>query len=320
MTNQEEISAIKARIAKSESDTRTWRVSGYRESSVEAYDDAQAEELQLEAKLAQSGAALEKNRPPVFRSLTALTSATVGATDGPIGTVSSALFDDKSWAIRYLVVNTGTWLSGRKVLLSPYAVMTPWSGDRSISVALTQQQVRSSPDIDTHQPVTRQHEREHLRHYEYPEYWEGGGLWAAAAYPVWRTHVPSTTETEVENAAREQEFRAEDIHLQSSETVTGYDIQAAEESMGHVKDFIFDEASWAIRYLVIDTRNWWLGGKLVLVARHWIDRIDWAARIVRIKLTREQVMNSPAYDDATTIDRNYEQRLCDAHKREGYWD
>ena len=307
MTNQEEISAIKARIAKSESDTRTWRVSGYRESSVEAYDDAQAEELQLEAKLAQSGAALEKNRPPVFRSLTALTSATVGATDGPIGTVSSALFDDKSWAIRYLVVDTGTWLSERQVLLSPYAVMTPWSGDRSISVALTQQQVRSSPDIDTHQPVTRQHEREHLRHYEYPEYWEGGGLWATAAYPVWRTHVPSTTETEVEN----DPYIAQYIHPKKEYKVKLKDAD---------KDFIFDEASWAIRYFVVDTRNWWPGGKLVLVARHWIDRIDWAARIVRIKLTREQVMNSPAYDDATTIDRNYEQRLCDAHKRQGYWD
>ena len=207
--------------------------------------------------------------------------------------VISALFDDKSWAIRYLVVDTGTWLSGRKVLISPYAVIVPVASDKNIDVTLTRRQVQSSPNIDTHRPVTRQHERDYLRHYAYPEYWEGDGMWGMAAYPVMRTYVPSPTEIEVENAIREQDFRADDVHLQSSEKVTGYDIQAADESIGHVKDFIFDEASWAIRYLVVDTRNWWPGGRKVLVATHWIDSIDWAARTVQVKLTREQIMNSP---------------------------
>ena len=99
----------------------------------------------------------------------------------------------------------------------------------------------------------------------------------------------------------------------------GQDIQATDESIGHVKDFIFDEASWVIRYLVVDTRNWWPGGKIVLVATPWIESIDWDASIVRVKLARKQVMNSPEYVDATMIDRDYEQRLHDAHERDGYW-
>lgn len=320
MTTQDEINAIKAQIAKSESDARTWRISGYVESSIEAYDDAEAAQLRLEAKLAQSKPSIEKDRLPVFRSLNALTSATVTATDGSIGDVTSALFDDKSWTIRYLVLDAGMWLSSRKVLISPYAVITPFSSDNNIDVTLTRQQVESSPSIDTHRPVTRQHEREHLRHFAYPEYWEGDGTWGATQYPVVRTYVPSPTEIEVENAMREQEFRADDVHLQSSEKVTGYDIQATDDSIGHVKDFIFDEASWVIRYLVVDTRNWWPGGKSVLVATHWIESIDWAKSIVRVKLAREQIRSSPEYVDATMIDRNYEERLHDTHERQGYWD
>lgn len=319
MTKQDEIRAIKARIAKSESDTHTWRVSGYGESCIQAYDDADAEELQLETKLAESKREIEKSRRPVFKSLNAVSRATVTATDGIIGSVTSALFDDKSWAIRYLVVDAGTWLSNRKVLISPYSVKSLLTSDKNIDVTLTRQQVRSSPDMDAHRPVTRQHEREYLRHYAYPEYWEGGGMWGIAAYPVMRTHVPSPTETEVENAIRELDFRADDVHLLNSDEVTGCDIQATDESIGHVKDFIFDEASWVIRYLVVDTRNWWPGGKIVLVATPWIESIDWDASIVRVKLARKQVMNSPEYVDATMIDRDYEQRLHDAHERDGYW-
>lgn len=256
----------------------------------------------------------------MLNSLNHLHSSTVTATDGLIGHVKSAFFDDQSWVIRYLVVDAGTWLADRKVLISPYAVRQPLGADENIDVSLTRQQVKKSPDIDTHQPVSRQHEREYLSYYAYPEYWDGGGMWGMGGYPMLPSYLPTSAETETARALRERDIEAADVHLRSSTKVTGYNIEATDGSIGHVKDFIFDDASWAIRYLVIDTRNWWPGGRKVLIATHWIDRIDWATGTVEVTLTREQVRSSPEYVDNVPLIRAYEQRLHDAYNRAGYWD
>jgi len=244
----------------------------------------------------------------------------VTARDGPIGHVKAAFFDDHSWAIRYLVVDTGTWLSGREVLISPYAVHQALGSGKSIDVALSRQQVKDSPDIDTHQPVSRQHERDYLSYYNYPEYWGGGSIWGMGTYPMMPPYIPSSEQVEADTAMRQKDFRASDVHLRDSTKVTGYDIQATGGSIGHVHDFVFDDDSWAIRYLVVDTHNWWPGGRKVLVATHWIDRIDWDTRSVYVKLTREQVKDSPEYHQAQPIARDYEKRLHDAYSRAGYWD
>ena len=120
----------------------------------------------------------------MLNSVSHLVSSTVTATDGEMGHVKQAFFDDQRWTIRYLVVDTGTWLSGREVLISPYSVKQPLGSVRKIDVSLTRQQVRDSPDIDTHQPVSRRHELEYATYYAYPNYWDGGGLWSMGAYPV----------------------------------------------------------------------------------------------------------------------------------------
>ncbi len=257
----------------------------------------------------------------MLNALSQLSGSTLTATDGEIGHVKQAYFDDQAWAVRYLVVDTGIWLSGREVLISPYAVRQPVGTGKTIDVSLTRQQVENSPDIDTHKPVSRQHERDYLDYYAYPQYWAGGELWSMSALPLLPPNLPIASDTDLaaRRAARDAEVPAEDVHLRSSGVVTGYNIQAADHSIGHVKDFIFDDESWAIRYLVIDTRNWWPGGKKVLLATHWIDRIDWAEQTVYTQLTREQVKASPEYDESATLHRDYEQRLHDAYGREGYW-
>jgi uncharacterized protein YrrD len=256
----------------------------------------------------------------MLNSISHLDGSTVTATDGTIGHVREAYFDDVAWAIRYLVIDTGTWLSGREVLISPYAVKPPLGSARNIDVALTRQQVQDSPVTDTHQPVSRRHEREQLGYYAYPEYWAGGDLWAMNTLPMLPPPLPNGVESEAERVRRDADVLPEDVHLRSSANVTGYDIQATDDSIGHVTDFLFDDASWAIRYLVVDTRNWWPGGKKVLLATRWIDRIDWADKTVYTSLTREQVKNSPEYDEAATLGREDEKRLHDAYGREGYWD
>ncbi|MEO8153680.1 MAG: PRC-barrel domain-containing protein [Rhizobacter sp.] len=249
-----------------------------------------------------------------------LAGSSVTATDGSIGHVKAAFFDDQSWTIRYLAVDTGKWLKAREVLISPYSVKQPLGSVDNIDVSLTRKQVKDSPDIDTHQPVSRQHERTYLNYYAYPMYWNGSGIWGPHAYPLLPDHRPTEAELAADNAMRQQELQSGDIHLRSSIAVTGYDIRATDDSIGHVKDFIFDDESWSVRYLVVDTHNWWPGGRKVLVATHWIDRIDWATSTVHVTLTREQVKNSPEYQEALTVDRPYEKRLHDAYDRQGYWD
>src|SRR5262247_2160585 len=122
----------------------------------------------------------------MLRSLEELHGYTIHATDGDIGTVYAFFFDDKTWAIRYLVVDTGNWLPDRQVLISPIALGQPdWEG-QFFSVKLTTEQVRNSPDIDTDKPVSRQQETLLHTYYDWPTYWSGGiplGPHAAAAYP-----------------------------------------------------------------------------------------------------------------------------------------
>ena len=260
----------------------------------------------------------------MLNSILHINGSKIIAKDGEIGHVKEAYFDDDNWTIRYLVVDTGTWLSGREVLISPYAVVQPLgqhpNGGKQIEVTLTQQQVTDSPTTETHLPVSRQHEREMSRYYAFPSYWEGGELWAMSALPLVPAPLPTAVESEAEAAKRASEVPLEDVHLRSSANVTGYDLQATDDSIGHVSDFIFDDESWAIRYLVVDTRNWWPGGKKVLVATQWIARIDWADRTVFTTLTRDEVKASPTYDESAIISRDYEERLHASYSRADYWD
>jgi hypothetical protein len=138
----------------------------------------------------------------------------IWATDGEIGTVDQFYFDDESWAIRYLVVQTGDWLGGRQGLISPFsAVQTDWQA-RRLDVALTKKQVENSPGIDTHQPVSRQHEAEYNRYYGHPYYWGRPLLWGPALNPGGLT-IPATAYPE-----------------------------ATDGEIGHLDGFVIDDDAW----------------------------------------------------------------------------
>lgn len=243
----------------------------------------------------------------------------VVATDGDIGHVKDIYFDDLDWTIRYLVIDTGTWLPGRDVLVSPHAVQQPLTRGNVVDLVLTRQQVQDSPVVDTHRPVSRQHERDYLGHYGFPEYWIGGQLWGSSALPLMPLPQPSTVESEAESAMWQQEVPPEDVHLRCSSVVSRYDIQAVDGSIGHVEDFLFDDETWAIGYLVVDTRNWWPGGRKVTLATRWIDRIDWADRTVFIRLDRASILASPDYQEGVPVDRADAQRPGKERQQRGYW-
>lgn len=250
----------------------------------------------------------------------------INATDDQIGHVKDAYFDDALWTIRYLVVDTGNWLTGRKVLISPYSIQTPLTEGNLIDVKLTREQVKNSPDIDTHRPVSRRHERDYLSYYGYPSYWEMGGVWGAIEYPLFpyvEDLKDDVRQAEDERGGTPADAPSaqddEDSHLRSTAEVAGYDIEASDGSIGHVRDFVFDDQTWTIRYLVVDTGNWW-PGKKVLVATRWVDHIDWDQRKVFTSLSREGIRSSPEYDPSALLDRQYEEMLHKAHQRGGYWE
>lgn len=264
----------------------------------------------------------------MLRSVKGLENHAISATDGTIGHVKDFYFDDDAWVVRYLVVNAGSWLSSRMVLISPIAVQEANWADRTLSVSITKDQVKNSPDIDTDKPVSRQHEVQYLGYYGYPNYWGGGGMWGEGLYPY--AMAPGyagytgedRAEREREEAgyvrAEEARHRNDDPHLRSCNAVTGYHLHASDGEIGHVAGFLVDDNTWAIRYLIIDTSNWWLGHK-VLVAPPWITGVHWADKTVSVDLTRDAIQTAPHYDAGVGVGREQEERLYGHYRRGGYW-
>lgn len=244
-------------------------------------------------------------------NVNALKGLKLDSLDGKIGGISEFYFDDRHWTLRYLVADTGGWLTGRSVLISPYALLAAHGKHDSIAVNLTKQQIQDSPSLDSDKPVSRQFELEYHGYYGWPSYWGGPGTWGAYHIPV---HDPDLLVPSVRD-----EKEAGDSHLRSTEEVTGYHIQAADGEIGHVVDFIIDDETWAIRYLVVDTRNWW-PGKKVLVSPEWIERVCWSEDKLIINLTREAIKQSPEFTEESLITRDYEVGLYGHYQRPRYWD
>jgi hypothetical protein len=235
----------------------------------------------------------------------------IHATDGEIGTVDEFYFEDETWAIRYLVAQTGGWLGGRSVLISPYSVIgADWKAKR-LDVALTKAQVENSPDISTHQPVSRQHEAAYNRYYGYPYYWGGPFLWGPALDPAGLTMPVACVEAV-------EPIESADSHLRSSEAVTDYSIEAVDGEIGHLDGYIVDEDAWAIRYIEVATRNWW-PGKRVLVSPVWIERVSWPESKVYTGLSRDAIQEAPEYIESTPITREFEARLHGHYGQPPYW-
>ena len=229
--------------------------------------------------------------------------------DGEIGMVKEFYFDDRHWTIRYLVADTGNWLTGRHVLISPYALVAVVREEQHITIDLTKKQIEDSPSLNSDKPVSRQFEEAYYGYYGWPGYWGGPYMWGFYPYIV-RDREKWKKSTPVE--------KAWDPHLRSTHDVSGHHIQAEDDEIGHVEDFIIDDETWAIRYLIIDTRNWW-PGKKVLVSPQWIERVSWDESKVFVDLPRETIKQSPEYTEESLLTRDYETGLHRHYNRQGYW-
>ncbi len=222
----------------------------------------------------------------MLRSAKGLMGFTIGANDGAVGEVETLIFDDQQWTVRYFVVDTGGWRTGHRVLISPVCVRRPQWPARRLLVAPTKAQVQASPSVDAHRVISRHFEIAFAQYYGIPYYW------------------PS---------------EVEDQRLRSTEHVLGYALHATAGALDHVEDFLVEDLTWRIRYMEVDTRNWW-PGKRVLVAPEWIERVSWEDSAVMVALPRDVIKNAPEYDVSHPLDRAYEHRLYDFYGRSGYWE
>ena len=245
------------------------------------------------------------------------------ARDGTIGHVKDLYFDDQQWNIRYFVVETGGWLLSRKVLISPLAVDVPDWEHKVLPVSLTKEQVKKSPGIDTDKPVSRQHEATLSDHYGWPYYWSDP-VFTALAFAGPMGAMPSAAAVAAD-AERTMALDAEaaagpehhDPHLRNVNAIIGHHIEARDGEIGHVEDFLIEDRTWEIRYLVIDTGNW-LPGKKVVIAPLWISDVSWKGSNVFVDLSRDAIKGSPAYDPKRVVDEEYSGRLHDHYGRARY--
>lgn len=246
------------------------------------------------------------------RSIKSLEGYSLKETDGEIGEVDEFYFDDISWTIRYLVVKTGNWLSGRKVLISPKALLPPDWDKEEFPVNLTREQIQNSPDIDTDKPVSRQHEEALSSYYTWDSYWgeeeHGAGIFGAMPSDLYEGEVETSAEYQAEDQANN------DPHLRNTGEVIGYTIHATDGEIGKVKDYILDDSNWKINYLVVDTGNW-LNSKNVLLPTGWINDVKWNKEIVIVNVTMAQIENCPFYDPSEPINEVLEKKLYDYYGR-----
>jgi hypothetical protein len=229
----------------------------------------------------------------ILRSVKELYGYDIRATDGHIGKVDDFCFHDGSWAIQYAVVDTGGWLSERKVLISFALLEQPdWSA-KAFPVSLTKEQVKDSPPLDIDKPISKIYESELREHYGWP--------------------VPSPVKIRI--AAMEAR---EDSNLRSTKEVVGYHIQSTDGEVGHVEDFLVDDDEWLLRYMIVDTRNI-LPGKNALVSVDWIEKVSWAESKLYLDITKEELKGAPEFDYSAPVNRRYEMRIYDYYGRPVYW-
>jgi hypothetical protein len=231
------------------------------------------------------------------------------ALDGWIGSVSEFYFDDQFWTIRYLVAETGSWLEDRAVLISPYAVTSVNRNENIVSIDLTRRQIESGPTLASHNPVSRRFEESCFAHFGWPSYRDGPFAWGS--------FLLADQALKHRNRSRKNES-GEDRALQSTRDVMGHRIEAEDGEIGHVEDFVFEDRSWTIRYMIVAMRNWWPGSQ-VLISPLWIGSIDWMGAKVNVNLSRDAIRTSPVYAEDSLLVRDYETRLHDHYDREGYW-
>ena len=231
-------------------------------------------------------------------------------TNGEIGTVKEFVFDDKHWTIRYLVAETGNWLMDRQVLISPHALVSIDKETKHIATNLTVSQIEESPSLYNDVPISRQFESTYHDYYGFPTYWNGPYMWGTS---------PAILKNNASFKAALQGDKDLEPGLHSTYDVEGRRIHATDGEFGHIVDFIIDDEYWAIRYLIVDTINWWPSPNM-LISPKWIDNIGMDDFKVYVNVKSETVKHAPEYKADAELTREYEESLHDHYGFDNYWE
>ena len=221
----------------------------------------------------------------MLQSIKQLYGNKLAALDGDIGHVKDFYFDDENWVVRYLVADTGSWLTGRLVLLTPHAFGKLDQDEKTLHIKLHKKKIQDSPSIESHKPVSRQYETDYYSYYGWPTYWDGSAMWGIGGYPI--VLPPSKKEMEIQKKYHHRD----DKHLRSMQAVTGYHIQSVDGEIGHVNSFLVDDKSWAIHELVIETGHWY-SGKEILIPTSKVKRISYEESKVFASLTKADIQQT----------------------------
>ena len=249
----------------------------------------------------------------MLRSVNEIIGYKIKASNGEVGKVADFLFDDRQWTIRYLVADTGSWLVDRLVLISPHSLGEPEWKSQEFGVKLSKEQVKKSPKIENDLPISRQHEIELAKYYGWPDYWSRMGTAFGPGPVLSMQKITSHYDTSTEKT--EEEY---DLHLRSTNEIMKYNISATDGELGHVHDLIVDDEKWQIRYFVVDTKKI-LPGKKVLCDINWIQTVDFTKSKLDVQLSQDSIKNSPEYNPAEPINREYEEQLYDFCGRPYRW-
>lgn len=231
----------------------------------------------------------------MLRSIKALQGYTMAAMDGHVGQVADFYLDDKDWVIRYLATDLDSEPTNRQVLISPVALGQPDWEQRVFPISLTRQQVAQSPQVALDQPITQQYEASLHEYYQWPVYWMGDGI-----APPPAVEVPPEIYSPEEGTAPAATLPP-DPHLRRVGTVIGYALQAKDGEIGQVQDFIVNDETWAIGYMVVDLPSGLTGHRQVLISPNWVESISLAEAKIHIDLRHETIENSPEYDPAELV-------------------
>lgn len=225
------------------------------------------------------------------------------AIDGEIGKINDFYFNDNFWIIKYLVADTGDWLRERLVLLSPIMLGSPDWQTTELPVNLTKDKIENSPPIENHKPVSRQMEEKLINYYAWPaDFSYGFGTVNTIEMQLLQERMLHDQKKQEESQKKKEK---DNKHLRSSNEVIGYNIQAKDGLIGHVEDFIIEDKSWVINYIIVDTRNL-LPGRKVIISPSWITKVDWAKNKVYLNLTKDAIENSPEFDPSDPVNRALE--------------
>lgn len=231
------------------------------------------------------------------RGLNGLTGYTIKARNGELGKVAEFYFDDETWIIRYMVVETGNWLFNRKVLI-PHKALGSVDWDEGIfHVNLTMKQVSDSPDIDSKMTISRAQEIELYSHYSYSNYW-GEPFYTESASAMVANSIPSA------EAVQMPKKQKKDSHLCSSEKIKGFQIQTHEGMAGLVADFIVDDVTWMLNFMVISRHNR-SQDENMLISPKWIEEIDWIESKVSVNISKETIEQGPGFDPLIPVARDF---------------